>query len=127
MMPTVMTEANYKIYSMPTALSRVVRRQDPTDGSKWIRDDQWYEDTRVMYFSLFQFLQDNSLVSRQLVDTVADVDSVVVYASDLTDEGKRFVQSGAVARWQESFDRPRSPKKSFSDIGLLKKRLSELR
>lgn len=107
-------------------LSRVVRRQDPGDSSRWVRDDQWYADTREAYFSLFQFLQENGLVNRRLVNAAADVDVVVVLASDLTDTGQLFVRSGVVDRWLKSLDRPSVRKNDFANTGTLERQLSKL-
>lgn len=121
-----MTTTDYKLYDMPSLLGRTVKKVNPEDESNWIRDDGWYEAVRAKYFALFRFLQDKDLIGRKLVSIEADVDGVVVKASDLTDEGRLFIASGADERWLKSFDRPGSKKKSF-DTSYLERELAKQR
>ncbi len=121
-----MAEADYKLYNMPALLGRSVKKQDPENPNRWIRDDDWYLDVQQMYFTLFCFLQANGLVSRELVKSLSDTSEVVVKASEMTDLGRRFIESGADERWLKSFDRP-GPKRDFSNTGYLSKALAKLR
>lgn len=120
-----MTEADYKLYNMPTMLARSVKKQDPSDANRWVRDDDWYREIQQMYFALFRFLQTHGLVSRDLVKSYDDTPTVVVMASDLTELGRRFVKSGIDDRWLKSFDRLKA-KRDFSNVDYLSKALSKL-
>jgi hypothetical protein len=120
-----MIQHDYSVFNMPALLNRSVKKQDPLDDSKWIVDESWYREVREMHFALFEFLQENYLVTRNLVETRDDVPQVVVKFSELTDAGKRFIKSGAHDRWLASFDRPGS-KREFGNVTYLRDALHKL-
>lgn len=119
-------EKDFNVHNMPAMLARTVTRPDERDPSKWVRDEAWYESVREMYFHLFMFFQDHSLLTKRVVESRKDVDLVVLRFSDFTVEGKAFVMSKAPHKWLGSFDRPGS-KKKLSDVSSLEKHLSKLR
>ena len=120
-----MAQSDYSVYNLPALLGRSVKKQDPKNPDRWIRDDDWYREIQQMHFSLFCFLQANGLVSRELVKTLDDTSAVVLKQSELTDLGRRFIKSGADERWLKSFDRPGS-KKDFSSTEYMRKALAKL-
>lgn len=124
-MSVAMADPDYILYNMPAMLSRSVKRQDPSDPDRWVRDNDWYREIQQMYFSLFSFLQSHDLVSRQLVGNYDDAATVIVRASELTDLGRTFIKSGIADRWLKAFDRP-SSRRDFTDISYLKKALEKL-
>jgi hypothetical protein len=91
-----------------------------------VPDEEWRASAREMFFHLFRFLQDNGLVTRKLVRTLADTEDVTVRFGDLTSEGQAFIMSLAAERWLASFDRPGS-KKSRDDIRYLETQLKKMR
>ncbi|MFC3813327.1 hypothetical protein [Lacihabitans lacunae] len=76
------------------------------------------------YKSFFVFLQDNSLVTRKLIDINEDAsDDTKLMRSDLTNEGLEFFKV-AYGRWIDNiFDRGKSPE----DVKYLEKKLKEIR
>ena len=110
--------ADFKRFNMPALLSRQVKKVDPVDPTKWVRDKDWYQEIREKYFYLFRFLEENELSKRPLPRRVEDVDEVVVFDSDLTDVGRALLKSGAVERWLKSFDKPGS-KKQWANVSYL--------
>jgi hypothetical protein len=117
---------DYVIYNMPAMLGRSVTCPDPNDPNKWIRDEGWYDSVRMTFFALFRFFQDQKLLRSAVVEELSDTDAVVLRLSDLTPEGRTFVQSGADDRWLASFDRPGS-KKQRDDVSYLEKQLQKMR
>jgi hypothetical protein len=120
------SKEDFNLYNMPDMFARDVRRQDPMDASKWIRDEEWYSTTREQFYNLFLYLQERQLVVRRLVESRDDVDRVVLKFSELTDRGQAFVKSRADERWLASFDRP-GTKKVPSDWTYLDKQLRKVR
>lgn len=120
-----MVGADYNLYNVPALLARSVKKQDPNDPDRWVRDDDWYSEVLDKYYSLFCFLQSNGLVLRELVKSPGDTAAVVVKASELTERGQRFIKTGADERWLKSFDRPGS-KRDFSNTEYLTKALTKL-
>ncbi len=118
-----MTSDDYKVVDMPKILSRTVLKRGRGDLKTWIRDDDWYEDTRTTYRSFLKFLVDNQLLIKPLTTALNDA---VVRLSDLNDLGQALVRSGADERWIASFDRPDS-KKARDDVTYLEKALGRLK
>lgn len=114
---------DYKLIDVPSMLSRDVRKRDPTNPSRWVKDETWYENIRQIYTTLVRFFLDHELL-KNAVNT-SSIDSVVIMFSDLNDAGKLLVKSGADERWLNSFDRVGS-KKEFSDVRYLEKALRNL-
>ena len=121
-----MSTKDFTVYDMPNMFAREVRRQDPLDGSKWIRDEQWYSGARETFYNLFRFFQERQLVVRRLVESQDDVDKVVLKFRELTGRGQAFVKSRADERWLASFDR-RGAKKIPSDWIYPEKQLQKIR
>jgi hypothetical protein len=121
-----MSAKDFSLYHMPDMLAREVRRQDPSDAGKWIRDEEWYSAVREKFYNPFMFLQERKLVVRRLVESQGDVDRVVLKFSELTDLGQAFVKSRVDERWLASFDRP-GTKKVPSDWTYLDKQLHKIR
>lgn len=118
-----MSQVDYTVIDMPTKLGRLVQKQDPFDPEVWIRDEDWYDQTRKIYGALVNFFADNGLIAKKM--SIDPIDVVVIKLSDLTDKGQALVQSGADDRWLASFDRVGSTK-SPSDTTSLKKALSKI-
>ena len=116
---------DFKLYNVPAAMQRSVLKQDPADTTRWVRDEDWYAETRETYWELFAFMQDQNLLHRVVVTSPLDVDDVVMHWSDLTETGQAFVRTNAIDRWLRSFDRPGSKKKR-SDVTMLSKALARL-
>lgn len=106
---------------LPGLLSRVVKRQDPTDKTRWIRDESWYASVKAKYNSLFKFLSDNSLLNKHF--DLSEIDRLVITEGDLTPLGVKLFSSGAVDRWFSSFDRP-SSKKLSTNVRYLERQLA---
>jgi hypothetical protein len=114
---------DYKVIDMPSMMARTVAFQDPANPSRWIRDDKWYYDIRVIYGSLLKFLKDNNLLKGDL--EYSTIDDVVIMFTDLNALGQQLIKSGAKGRWLESFDRAESVKHP-SDVRYLEKALSRI-
>ena len=111
---------DYTVLDMPTHLGRTVLVQDSNDETKWVRDDKWYEETRVVFRSLYDFFILNNLLVR--ANPTLTIDELVLRFSDFTPVGQQLLKSGAVDNWLESFDRPGS-KKARTDVRYLEKAL----
>jgi hypothetical protein len=96
-------QTDYKIIDMPTMLSRDVRIQNPNNPDEWVKDDHWYDQIRSIYRSFVAFLQKNCLI---INDAIHYSDDLVLFFSNLTEDGKALIQSGADDRWLDAFDRP---------------------
>jgi hypothetical protein len=113
---------NYKVVDMPTELSRDVLMPDPNNLTGWVRDESWYHDIKEIYKSLLDFLVSNQLLRSKLE---ANIESLVIYYSDLNEIGQHLVKTGAIDRWMSSFDRT-GVKKEFSDVRYLEKSLEAI-
>lgn len=116
-------QADYKLIDMPTMLSREVKVQNPNDPNEWVRDDLWYEQIRSIYSNFVQFLQENSLLKKP---SVRYSDELVLFLSDLNEDGRTLIQSGAKGRWLDTFDRPGGGPPP-SDTSILKRALQKIR
>jgi hypothetical protein len=117
-----MTVVDYAVVDMPTTLARAVLRQDKADPSKWVRDDEWYENIRVTYGSLLKFFADHQLLMKPITQSL---DMAVVRLSDLNDLGVALIRSGADDKWLASFDRAGSTK-ALDDVSYLEKALNRI-
>lgn len=115
-------QTDYKIVDMPTMLSRDVKIQSPHDPNEWVRDDHWYEQIRSIYRSFLGFLQRNRL----LRENVHYSDDLVLFFSDLSEDGRVLIQSGADDRWLDAFDRPGGGPPP-SDTSILERALQKVR
>lgn len=116
-------QSNYKLIDMPTMLSREVKVQRPDDPNEWVRDDSWYEQIRSIYSSFVRFLHDNSLIKNP---NVYYSDELVLFISDLNEDGRALIQSGADERWLDAFDRPGGGPPP-SDTSILERALQKVR
>ncbi|WP_338426904.1 hypothetical protein [Sphingopyxis kveilinensis] len=96
-------KTNYKIIDMPTTLSRDVKIQSSNDPNKWVKDNVWYEQIRLIYSSFVGFLKKNDLL---INNDIKYSDDLVVFFSDLNKDGRALIQSGADDRWLDTFDKP---------------------
>jgi hypothetical protein len=120
-----MTEpSDFIVYNMPGMLGRRVVKRDPSDPSKWVRDESWYESVRQQMSALFAFFARNQLLSNPAA--LPEVEKVVLRMSEFSELGQKFVMSCAADRWLASFDRPGS-KKDPTNTAYLEKQLATLR
>jgi hypothetical protein len=118
------TQSNdFVVYNMPGMLSREVRKPDPFDPTKWVRDEAWYESIREKMATLFTFYRSHGLLRH--ADSLPAVDKVVLNFSDFSELGQRFIRSGAADRWLASFDRPGS-RRGATDDSYLERQLTKL-
>ncbi|HEY2033151.1 MAG TPA: hypothetical protein VGH02_05650 [Rhizomicrobium sp.] len=111
---------------MPALLGVEATRPDPNAPEMRIKDESWYAAAREMSYYLFRFFQDNELLRRRVVESLTDVDKVILMFSDFTPEGQDFIMSQAAERWKASFDRPGS-KKAIWDVSYLERELQKSR
>ena len=120
-----MTEpGDFIVYDMPGMLGGRVVKRDPSDPSKWVRDESWYESVRQQMSTLFAFHVRNGLLRNPA--PLPDVEKVVLRMSDFSELGQRFVRTCAADKWLASFDRPGS-KKDRTNTAYLEKQLAALK
>lgn len=79
--------------------------------------------TIQQFYQVTKFLQDHSLVHRQLMQSIDDItDDFTLSSDDLTDEGLAVMRA-AYHKWLEKVDNGMSPE----DVSLLEKALRKVR
>lgn len=113
-----MSQPDFKYLNVPALLSRKTWVISEEAGGDLIEDPSWNRRLADRLIALVMFFQDHKLLK---IEVDGDITNLVLNFSDFTEEGRRFVKSGAPDRWLASFDR--DPTKSSSDVSYLVRKL----
>lgn len=120
-----MSEKDFTYLNIPSLLDQKVWIKLPGEEGGPLLDTSWNERNARQLRSLVEFFRDNGLLKEGVIKQGTDIMTLVLRFSDFTEEGQRFIMSGAPDRWSASFDR--NPSKSDSDVSYLAGKLKALR
>jgi hypothetical protein len=115
-----MREGDFKYLNVPALLARKAWATS-ADG-ELVEDLQWPKRLSERLFTLVRFFRENGLLESQ---PDPDISRLVLYFFDFTEQGRRFIRSGAPDKWLASFDK--DPSKSSDDDSYLVRSLRRLK
>jgi hypothetical protein len=117
-----MSHSDFTYLNIPALLGRKAWLAVGAEKEGLTEDLTWRERFAARLFNLVLFFRNNGLLK---IDVPQDISNFVLRFSDFTEEGQRFIKSGAPDKWLASFDR--DPTKSSEDVSYLTRRLASVR
>jgi len=116
------SQADFKYLNVPALLDGKAWAAPQFGDGDLLEDAGWISRVSDRLSSLVFFFRDHGLLN---VDVGSDISKLVLCFSDFSEDGKRFIKSGAPDKWLASFDR--DPTKSCSDVSYLERQLKRIR